>query len=163
MATSLGARANDHCLTEMTDEPHYSDWFEVSQSQIDAFAAATGDRQWIHSGAAKSAGSPFSGSIAHGLLLVSLSVSLARKCGALADATWVLYGFDKLRFRAPVESGARVRCRTTIQRVRVLSGRVLTDVQFEMEIEGHKIPALVTACSLLRLDAVPDSQERVSG
>jgi acyl dehydratase len=67
-----------------------SDWSCVTQDQIDAFAAATRDNQWIHRADAEHAASPFGGPIAHGLLLVSLAITLARECGALEDATWVL-------------------------------------------------------------------------
>ena len=81
-----------------------SEWVEVDQQTIDAFAAATGDHQWIHTSIE---GNPFGGPIAHGLLLVSLALTLARDSGALPDATWVIYAFDKLRFRSPVRCGAR--------------------------------------------------------
>jgi acyl dehydratase len=128
-----------------------SNWIQVTQSRIDAFAAATGDEQWIHQSDAQVAGGPFTGPIAHGLLLVSLAINLARDCGALPNATLVLCGFDNLRFRSPVQSGARVRCLTTIQDAHELSGRVVLNARLVLEIEGQKVPALEARCFFLRL------------
>jgi acyl dehydratase len=142
---------------------HCSNWLEVTQSQIERFAAATGDRQWIHRADVEPGISPFKGPIAHGLLLASLTISLARDCGALPDATWVIYGFDKLRFRAPVGSGARIRCRTTILSVSELSDRILVGTRFVVEIEDQKIPALVTNCSFLGLSPIAELPSNVPG
>jgi acyl dehydratase len=127
-----------------------SDWSCVTQDQIDAFAAATRDNQWIHRADAEHAASPFGGPIAHGLLLVSLAITLARECGALEDASWVLYGFDKLRFRAPVRSGAVIRCVTMIRGTKELGDGTLLDARFVMEIKDQQVPAFVADCLLLR-------------
>jgi len=140
----------------IAEKIYYSRWFSVSQDQIDTFAALTGDNQWIHQVDAECSGSPFHAPIAHGLLLVSLAISLARESGALADATWVLYGFDKLRFRAPVKTGTRIRCLTTVQGVRQLFGRTLLSARLVMEIEDHTIPAFLADCLLLNLGQTPD-------
>jgi acyl dehydratase len=134
-----------------------SDWLCVTQGQIDAFAAATGDMQSIHRSDAEHANGLFRGPIAHGLLLVSLAMGLARESGALPDATWVLYGFEKLRFRAPVRSGARVRCLTTVNGVRKLAGKTLLNVRYVMEIQDERIPAFVADCLLLNLGRASDS------
>jgi acyl dehydratase len=131
-----------------------SNWFRITQGCIDAFAAATGDEQWIHQRDAKAAGSPFTEPIAHGLLLVSLAINLARDCGALPNTTLVLCGFDNLRFRTPVRSGALVRCLTTILDVHQVSGRVVLNARLIMEIEGQKILALETRCCFLRLSRI---------
>jgi acyl dehydratase len=158
VATLVVSRVGDReSLQQAVGKEYYSGWFQVTQGQIDAFAAATGDLQYIHREDARPTGSPFREPIAHGLLMVSLCISLSRDCGALPDATWVLCGFDNLRFRAAVRSGSRVRCLTTIQDVRELSGRVLAIVQFVMEIEGKKIPALVTGCSLLAINPMAET------
>lgn len=140
----------------IAEETYYSRWFSVTQDQIDSFAAVTGDKQWIHQFGAECSGSPFHAPVAHGLLLVSFAISLARESGALQDATWVLYGFDKLRFRAPVKTGTRIRCRTIIRGVRELFGRTMLNARFIMEIEDHMIPAFVADCLLLNLG--PDSE-----
>ena len=128
-----------------------SDWCQVTQAQIDGFAAVTGDRQWIHRKDAGADGSPFGAPIAHGLLLVSIAMKMAREVSGLSDVTWAVYGFEKLRFRAPVPCGARVKCLTTILGLRELSGRLLMSVRLVLEIEGQRIPALATNCLLLRL------------
>lgn len=137
----------------IAEKTYYSSWCSVTQHQIDTFAALTGDKQWIHQVDAECSGSPFEGPIAHGLLLVSFAITLARESGALEGATWVLYGFDKLRFRAPVKTGTRIRCLTTIHGVRELFGRTLLNARFVMEIEGHTIPAFVGDCLLLNLSS----------
>src|SRR5437870_4281006 len=126
-----------------------SEWVEVDQQTIDAFAAATGDHQWIHTSIE---GNPFGGPIAHGLRLVSLALTLARDSGALPDATWVIYAFDKLRFRSPVRCGARIRCIVADGSSREFAGRTLFDARLVIEIERETVPALTTNCTLLRLD-----------
>lgn len=150
MAT-LGACDSKQVVPLVADQAYYSGWFSVTQEQVDAFAAVTGDNQWIHQVNAESVGSQFGGPIAHGLLLVSFAVTLARESGALKGATWVLYGFDKLRFRAPVRIGDRIRCVTTIQGINELAGRTLLRTRFVVEIEDLKIPAFVANCLLLKL------------
>ena len=155
---------SDHLLRVMpaiASETYPSCWCPVTQDQIDAFAAATRDDQWIHRTDAQQSGSPFGGPIAHGLLLLSLAITLARESGALEDATWVLYGFDKLRFRAPVRNGARIRCLTTIKGQQEVAGRTLLQIRFVVEIEGHKIPALVADCLLLNLNKKLDPRSQV--
>jgi acyl dehydratase len=132
-------------------ETGVSDWFEVTQDQIDGFADAVDDHQWIHT-AASGPANPFGGPIAHGLLILALSISLARDSGALPFCTWVIYGYDKLRFRAPVLSGKRIRCRTSILDAKDIGTRFLLTVRFKVEIEREKVPALVADCSLLCLD-----------
>jgi len=102
-----------------------SNWFHVTQQQIDAFSEATGDDQWNHRSNIGPGHSPFGGPIAHALLLVSLAINLTRGCGALPEGTWVLYRFDKLRFRATVRIGCRMRCLTVILGLQDLSGRLL--------------------------------------
>ena len=148
----------------IAEEPKisYSGWFQITQAQIDAFAAATGDNQWIHEANTRDIGSPFNAPIAHGLLLVCLAINLARQCGALDETTWVLYGFEKLRFRAPVHCGASIRCLTTIVANREVGDRTLANVRFVLEIQGAKIPALVADCLLLNLQVASGvNQNRV--
>ena len=163
MAT-LGAWDDVQAIPSIAEHNHnyYSAWISVTQEQIDAFAAVTGDNQWIHQIDAAFAGSPFQGPIVHGLLLVSLAITLAQESGALKDETWVLYGLDNLRFRAPVRIGARIRCVTTIRGTNELAGRTLVRARFVMEIEGHKIPAFVANCLLLNLKKTPDCQGNLS-
>jgi acyl dehydratase len=92
------------------DEYGPSSWIDVSQERIDAFAAATGDRQWIHVDPARAAAGPFGTTIGHGYLTLSLLPVMSyevvpRQEGGMA----VNYGLNKVRFPAPVPSGSRVR------------------------------------------------------
>jgi acyl dehydratase len=135
-----------------------SEWLEVTQQRVDAFAEACEDHQWIHTSGPATLAGPFGGPIAHGLLVLSLSMKLAREAGALPSDTYtcIVYGYDKLRFRAPVRSGQRIRCRTTLLNVRELGGRVVLTVRFKVEIENENLPALVADCLLLCLDRPKD-------
>src|SRR5262249_37402547 len=94
-----------------------SGWVVVDQDRIDAFAASTGDRQWIHVDVARDTReSPFGGPIAHGYLTLSLLAAMVMELGVIPPdaATGLNYGLDKVRFIAPVKAGARVRTRATL-------------------------------------------------
>jgi acyl dehydratase len=97
------------------EEIAVSDWFEISQQRIDQFAAATGDSQWIHVDPARAAvDSPFKTTIAHGFLTLSLLSSLIRDAMTFSGLRMAInYGLNRVRFIAPVPSGARVRARIT--------------------------------------------------
>jgi acyl dehydratase len=124
-----------------------SGWVAVDQDRIDAFAACTGDRQWIHVDVARARReSPFGGPIAHGYLTLSLVAALVMELGMIPPdaATGLNYGLDKVRFIAPVKAGARVRMRATLLAVEAQSGgRVLLKLDCTLEIEGQAKPALV--------------------
>jgi acyl dehydratase len=93
-----------------------SDWIAVDQAAIDAFADVTGDHQFIHVDPEAAAKTPFGGTIAHGFLTLSLLSQMAAGV-MLAPETLkmaVNYGFDRVRFLAPVRSGSRVRGRFTL-------------------------------------------------
>jgi len=152
MTTSAVAALQDgEVAAKPAGKRHTSNWVPVTQQQIDAFAEATGDNQWIHRSDA-APGGPFGGPIAHGLLLVSLAINLARESGALPHGTSVLYGFDKLRFRAPVRSGTHIRCLTVIRDIQNLGDRLLLNVRFVIERADGNVPALTMNCSLLCLN-----------
>jgi acyl dehydratase len=124
-----------------------SSWVSVDQQRIDEFADCTGDRQWIHVDAERARrDSPYGGTIAHGYLTLSLAASLAIEAGAIPpDAAAALnYGLNKVRFMAPVQTGARVRNRVVLIAVEHKAGaRVLLKLQNTIEIEGEARPALV--------------------
>lgn len=124
-----------------------SDWVVVDQERIDAFAACTGDRQWIHVDVERAKReSPFGGTIAHGYLTLSLLASLAMEIGIVPrDASAGLnYGLDKVRFMTPVKAGARVRNRVTLESAENKGGgRVLVKMMNTLEIEGEDKPALI--------------------
>jgi acyl dehydratase len=124
-----------------------SDWVAVDQDRIDAFAACTGDRQWIHVDVERARReSPFGGPIAHGYLVLSLIAAMVMELGVIPPdaATGLNYGLDKVRFIAPVKAGARVRARANVLAVEPQShGRVLLKLNCTLEIEGEAKPALV--------------------
>jgi acyl dehydratase len=124
-----------------------SDWITVDQDRIDAFAACTGDRQWIHVDVERARReSPFGGTIAHGYLVLSLVAALVMEIGGIPpDAASALnYGLDKVRFIAPVKAGARLRMRAKLASAEPQGGgRLLLRLQSAMEIENESKPALV--------------------
>lgn len=123
----------------------YSDWRPVTQTMIDMFADATDDHQWIHvdpERAAKEA--HFGGTIAHGFLTLSLLSTLTFEALPQIETTQMAmnYGFDKIRFMAPVKSGAKVRAKYELVGADIrVSGRVLTHYDVTLEIEGSLKPA----------------------
>lgn len=124
-----------------------SDWITVDQERIDAFAACTGDRQWIHVDVERAKReSPFGGPIAHGYLILSLVAAMVTQLGVVPpDAASALnYGLDKVRFIAPVKAGARVRMRARLASAEPQNGgRLLLKLQSTVEIEGEAKPAVV--------------------
>ena len=88
-----------------------TDWREVTQERIDAFAAATDDPQWIHTDPTRAAEGPFGTTIAHGFLTLSLCVPMLYEVLPPAGGMAVNYGVDRVRFPAPVPSGRRIRGR----------------------------------------------------
>ena len=122
-----------------------SDWFEVDQKRIDLFADATDDRQWIHVDAERAkTESPFGGTIAHGFLTLSMLALLFESTVELpATGMGVNYGFNKVRFTAPVRAGARVRGRFLLKEVQDLNPGVHLVWSVVIEIEGSDRPACV--------------------
>jgi acyl dehydratase len=124
-----------------------SDWVAIDQDRIDAFAACTGDRQWIHVDVERARReSPFGGTIAHGYLTLSLVAAMVMELGVVPPdaATGLNYGLDKVRFIAPVKAGARVRARAKLIAAEAQGGsRVLLRLGCTLEIEGEAKPALV--------------------
>ena len=123
-----------------------SSWVTVSQEQINAFADATGDHQWIHVDTERARReSPFKGTIAHGYLTLSLAPSLLPEIFRVEGARMgVNYGIDKMRLPAPVAAGARVRVLAELKDVRDMPGggaRATFGLVFE--IEGGGKPACV--------------------
>lgn len=120
------------------------DWVTVTQQQIDAFAEATGDRQWIHVDVERAGReSPFRRPVAHGYLTMALAPALlpslvrVEKVGSIVN-----YGIDKLRLPAPVPAGARVRLSAEINDVREMStGAARVRIGLRFEIEGGTKPA----------------------
>ena len=129
-----------------------SDWIELSQQRINAFADCTEDHQFIHIDEEAAAKTPFGGTIAHGFLTLSLLAGLIEKIGVTPENTvmGMNYGFDKVRFLAPVRSGKRVRMVGEVKNVdQKDEKRFLTTFGVSIEIEGEDTPALVAEFLLM--------------
>nr|WP_316655771.1 MaoC family dehydratase [uncultured Gellertiella sp.] len=141
--------ANEISLADVRKEigvNRVSRWFEVTQTMIDAFADATEDHQFIHTDPVRAAAeSPFGGTIAHGFLSVSLLSAMNYDClPHIREQTMgINYGFEKLRFMAPVKTGARVRGHFTLTEARFRgAGLLMTTYDVSVEIEDERKPAL---------------------
>ncbi|GLZ55602.1 MaoC family dehydratase [Actinomycetospora sp. NBRC 106378] len=120
------------------------EWVTVDQKTVDTFADATGDHQWIHVDPERAAQGPFGGPIAHGLLTLSLlPVLLAGLYRIEGVRMGVNYGYNKVRFPAPVAVGSRVRATATVAEVTPLDGAVQVVFATVIEIEGGSKPACV--------------------
>jgi acyl dehydratase len=123
-----------------------SDWFVVTQERIDAFAAATEDRQWIHVDPERAARSPLGGTVAHGFLLLSLVpyFNFSNEVFAGRFRMAVNYGLDRVRFPSSVRAGSRVRNRAVLKKIEKRGfRRVLVTVENTIEVEGAGKPAMV--------------------
>lgn len=124
-------------------------WFVVDQAQVDAFAAATGDRQWIHVDPERAAHGPFGGTIAHGYLTLALVGQVLRNLYEVRGAAMTInYGLDRVRFPAPVAVGARVRGRAVLVRAEPAGegsppAAVQAFLDVTIEIDGGAKPACV--------------------
>ncbi|MFQ5567423.1 MAG: MaoC family dehydratase [Paracoccaceae bacterium] len=128
------------------EEIGVSDWLTIGQDRVDAFADLTGDHQFIHVDPARAAATPFGGTIAHGFLTLSLLTWFARGVRPRIEGTRhsVNYGFDRLRFVAPVPAGGRVRGRFRLTRLEErVPGEVTQHYEVTVEIEDGERPALV--------------------
>jgi acyl dehydratase len=134
-----------------------SDWVAIDQQTIDAFAACTGDKQWIHVDVERAKReSPFRGPIAHGYLTLAMVAPLAMRIGVIPTdaAAGLNYGIDRVRFLAPVPAGARVRLRVVLAGIEPREGgQVIMKTQNTMEVEGSEKPALVAETLALLIPA----------
>ena len=123
-----------------------SRWISVDQARIDAFARITEDEQFIHVDPEAARTTPFGGTIAHGFLTLSLASAMSYDAVAPLDGVvmGVNYGFDKLRFLAPVPAGSKVRGRFKLLSAEDKGGgRWLLKHELTVEIEGADKPALI--------------------
>jgi acyl dehydratase len=126
-------------------ETGLSDWIVVDQTMINAFADATHDHQFIHVDPERAADSPFGGTIAHGFLTLSLLSAMNYDClpKVREQTMGINYGFDTVRFVAPVKSGARIRGRFILAEARFRgAGMLMTTYDVSIEIENERKPAL---------------------
>ena len=121
-----------------------TEWLTISQERVNLFADATDDHQWIHVDPEKAASGPFGGTIAHGLLTLSLLPHFSQQLYRVANiALAVNYGYNKVRFITPVKVGANVRARGELTSVNQLDGAVQATTTITVEIEGSAKPAAV--------------------
>jgi acyl dehydratase len=122
----------------------YSDWLDITQDRVDQFAAATGDRQWIHVDPVRAASSRYRGPIAHGHLILSLTSHLLRQIlDTQGFSMLVNLGGDRVRFLSPVPVGARLRAGAVIRSVDEIRGGARLSVRVVFTIQGQAAPVCV--------------------
>ena len=154
MATNLEnayAALQDRIGTSSTP----TEWFEVTQDRINDFAEVTMDHQWIHIDEERSKNGPFGTTIAHGHLTLSIMGHLPRVAVEIGprlegQKLSINYGFNKVRFPAPVPVGAKIRTTSTLKTVEIKGGMIETMNEIVVEVEGQEKPCCV-AESLGRL------------
>ncbi|CAN5378343.1 3-hydroxyacyl-thioester dehydratase HtdZ [soil metagenome] len=141
----------DGLVAASGEELGSSDWVTISQEEVNLFADATGDHQWIHVDPEKAASGPFGTTIAHGFLTLSLLPRLMHQIYTVEGIKLAInYGLNKVRFPAPVPVGSKVRATSTLTDTQdVGNGTVQVTVTTVIEIEGAAKPACV-AESILR-------------
>jgi acyl dehydratase len=148
-------------MTERFDSPEalrqaqgrhlgHSSWREITQDQVNRFADATGDHQWIHVDVERAEAGPFGGTIAHGFLTLSLLPEMMFEIFAVEGVRMAVnYGLNRVRFVTPVRVGSRLRAGAELTAVEEVKGGVQATVTVTFEIEGVDRPACV-AESLMR-------------
>jgi acyl dehydratase len=147
---SLGA-----CVTAFTDlvdvELGPTEWREIAQDRIDAFATATDDPQWIHTDPERAAAGPFGTTIAHGFMTLSLCVPMLYEVLPPSGAMVVNYGVDRVRFPAPVPSGARIRGRFRVASVEATPMGERAVIEATVECDGVEKPVCVAQLVVLHV------------
>ncbi|OBF92154.1 dehydratase [Mycobacterium sp. 852002-51163_SCH5372311] len=132
----------------------YSDWRRVTQREIDLFAEATGDRQWIHVDPEAAARGPYGRTIAHGYLTLSLVPILVQQIYRVTGLSMqVNYGVDKLRFPAPVPVDSRIRAGAELIKVDRNDKGGRATVRVTVEVDGSDRPACVVDTIAAMVDA----------
>jgi acyl dehydratase len=122
----------------------FSDWHKITQEQVNAFADATGDHQWIHVDLERAASGPFGGTIAHGYLTVSLLPILSMEIFRIEHLTMgINYGLDRVRFPSPVLTGSTIRAEATLTDVKQTHLGSLASIRMRVGIEGQEKAACV--------------------
>lgn len=136
----------DNVRSLIGSELGVSEWIGIDQARINAFADTTEDHQYIHVDPARAAQTPFGGTIAHGFLTLSLLPRMMQDVGAGMEGAvmGINYGFDKVRFLAPVKVDSRVRARAKLLDAQEKApGQFLIKQEITVEIENETKPALV--------------------
>ncbi|MER5261591.1 MaoC family dehydratase [Actinosynnema sp. NPDC002837] len=132
----------------------HGEWHEITQSEINLFADATGDHQWIHVDLEKAAAGPFGAPVAHGYLTLSLIPLLVRDIYTVQGlAMGVNYGLNKVRFPSPVTVGSRVRAGAELAEITDAAQGKQAVVKVTVEIEGNPKPGCVAETVVLLVPA----------
>ena len=134
-----------------------SDWLTVTQERIDAFAEATGDRQWIHVDRERAEReAPFGATIAHGFLTLSLLSALMRDTISVEGSRMTLnYGLNRVRFVSPVPAGSRIRARVALAGIDDRADSVQATWNVTIEREGSEKPCVVAEWIVRYYDSRP--------
>ena len=134
----------DELRAKVGEELGVSDWHEVTQEAINAFADATGDHQWIHVDPERAAQTPWGSTIAHGLYTLSLGPQFTFAMFTIEGFAFGLnYGYNKVRFPAPLPVDSRLRMRATLASVDDVPGGVQLTITQTFEREGEEKPVCV--------------------
>src|ERR671913_679251 len=127
----------DELKTRVGDELGVSDWRDVTQADIDAFAEVTGDDQWIHVDPERAKDTPFGGTIAHGYYTLSLAPMFTEQVMSLEGFAFAVnYGLNRVRFPAPVPVGSRVRAHVKLASLEDIPGGAQIMLELTFEVEG---------------------------
>lgn len=139
--------------TQLGKHLGYSGWLDVTQKQIDLFADATGDHQWIHVDPGKAVSGPYGKTIAHGYLTLSLVPILVKQIYQVTELSMqVNYGVDKLRFPAPVPVDSRIRAGAELVKLERSNKGGRATVRVTVEIEGADRPACIVDTISMMVD-----------
>jgi acyl dehydratase len=134
----------DEFVAAKGEDLGYSEWHTITQEQVNAFAEATGDHQWIHIDVERAKSGPFGGTIAHGYLTVSLLPILMTEIFRVENITMgINYGLDRVRFPAPVLTGSKIRASATLTDVKPNPLGLRAYIRITIEIEGQEKAACV--------------------
>ncbi|MEU4411127.1 MaoC family dehydratase [Streptosporangium sp. NPDC023963] len=132
----------------------HTEWREITQEQVNLFADATDDHQWIHVDVERAKQGPFGATIAHGYLSLSLLPSLMSELFQVGGlAMGINYGLNKVRFPAPVPVGARIRAGAELVDLKGTPSGYLANVRMTVEIEDGRKPACVAETLALYVPA----------
>ena len=121
-----------------------SSWHVITQEQVNAFADATGDHQWIHVDVERAAAGPFGGTIAHGYLTVSLLPIFMTEIFRVENLTMgINYGLDRVRFPAPVPVGSKIKATATLTDIKQTHLGSLVHVRIKVEVQGQSKAACI--------------------
>jgi acyl dehydratase len=131
--------------SQIGQEIGVSNWWEITQERINAFAESTDDHQFIHVNPDLASQTPFGGTIAHGFLTLSLTVPMSSEVTLDVGNPMMAinYGLDRVRFPAPVPVDSKIRVRVTLDEVSEVSGGIHIKQTLTTEIEGEDKPAMI--------------------